>query len=393
MLCQLFATSSDAFQGRTRSLLVSGYLLAGLSIASPVWAAAPEGSYRGHAYGTFASSNAGPVAATLGRSAFQPCGCRGTGGQVLQNSIGSLSAGQNGRVLRLDGVVTTVFTDELANQAVVTNTSKVERPNLFNGRIQAKRAKAVANVVATTADIDTDAEGTGFVGLRINGQPISDTVAPNTDVALPGIGTVTVKRVKRAGNSTFQVITVEALVVKVEEENNFDLPVGSEIIVGHARAGFSRTVPEVVFGGSAYAAEGNTKIGERLASKIGKAAAVYIGCEGTAGKTNTNNIEELDVEKVMAFGSGKTTAFGGNTPTGRVAKATAKVEDVSLLIGAVTADAVTAVAQETIKNGVKTRSAKGSGFVGLKVNGVSMPAPNSAEYCRPAAQVRPRRAQ
>ena len=279
------------------------------------------------------------------------------------------------RVLRLDGVVTTVFTDELANQAVVTNTSKVERPNLFNGRIQAKRAKAVANVVATTADIDTDAEGTGFVGLRINGQPISDSVAPNTNVALPGIGTVIVKRVKRDGNSTFQVITVEALVVKVEEENNFDLPVGSEIIVGHARAGYSRTVPEVVFGGSAYAAEGNTKIGERLASKIGKAAAVYIGCEGTAGKTNTNNIEELDVEKVMAFGSGKTTAFGGNTSTGRVAKATAKVEDVSLLIGAVTADAVTAVAQETIKNGVKTRSAKGSGFVGLKVNGVSMPVP------------------
>ena len=375
MLCQLFAASSDAFQGRTRSLLVSGYLLAGLSIASPVWAAAPEGSYRGHAYGTFANSKAGPVAATLGRSAFQPCGCRGTDGQVLQNSIASLSAGQNGRVLRLDGVVTTVFTDELANQAVVTNTSRVERPNLFDGRILAKRVKAAANVVATTADIDTDAEGTSFVGLRINGQPISDTVAPNTNVALPGIGTVIVKRVKRGGNSTFQVITVEALVVKVEEENNFDLPVGSEIIVGHARAGFSRTVPEVVFGGSAYAAEGNTKIGERLASKIGKAAAVYIGCEGTAGKTNTNNIEELDVEKVMAFGSGKTTAFGGNTSTGRVAKATAKVEDVSLLIGAVTADAVTAVAQETIKNGVKTRSTKGSGFVGLRVNGVSMPVP------------------
>ena len=159
MLRQLFAASSGAFQSRPRSLVVSGCLLAGLSIASPVWAAAPEGSYRGHAYGTFASSNAGPVAATLGKSALQPCGCRGTGGQVVQNSIGSLSAGQNGRGLRLDGVVNTVFTDELANQAVVTNTSKVERPNMFNGRLQADRVKAGANVVATLTDIDTDADG------------------------------------------------------------------------------------------------------------------------------------------------------------------------------------------------------------------------------------------
>ena len=371
MLRQLFAASSDAFPSRT--LLVSGYLLAGLSIASPVWAAAPEGSYRGHAYGTFASSDAGPVAATLGRSAFQPCGCRGTNGQVFQNRIASMSAGQNGKVLRLDGVVTTVFTDELANKAVVTNTSRVERPSLFDGRISADRIRAGANVVATIADIDTDADGTRYVGLRIDGRPIGDGVAPNTTFALPGIGSVIVKRVKRGGGANFKIITVEALVVKVEEENDFDLPIGVEIIVGHATAGFSRTVPEVVFGGSAYAATGNAKVGDRLANQIGRAANIYVGCEGTNGKTKSNNITELDVGKVLSFGSGRTTAFGGNTPGGKVSKTTAKVEDVSLLNGAVTANAVTAVAQEKMKNGVKTRSTQGSGFVGLRVNGVSQP--------------------
>ena len=374
MLRQLFAASSDAFQSRTRSLLVSGCLLAGLSIASPVWAAAPEGSYRGHAYGTFASANTGPVATTLGKSALQPCGCRGTNGQVLQNSIGRLSAGANGKVLHLDGIVNTVFTNELANQALVTNTSKVERPNMFQGRIRADRVKTGANVVATITDIDTDAQGTRFVGLKVDGEPVRDDVTANTRFELPGIGSVIVKRVRRGGDQNFQFITVDALVVKVEEENDFDLPIGAEIIVGHSTAGYSRTVPEVVFGGNAYATEGSAKMGDNLAGQIGRAANVYLGCEGTNGKTKSNNVNETDVGNVLSIGSGKTTAFGSKTLSGKVAKTTAKVEDVSLLNGAVTADTVTAVAQETMKNGVKSRSAQGSGLVGLRVNGVRLPA-------------------
>jgi hypothetical protein len=245
---------------------------------------------------------------------------------------------------------------------------------MFQGRIRADRVKAGANIVATTADIDSDAEGTRFVGLRIEGQPIRDSVEANTRIPLPGIGSVIVKRVKRGGNLNFQFITVEALVVKVEEENDFDLPIGAEIIVGHATAGYSRTVPEVVFGGNAYAAEGSAKMGDNLAGQIGRAANIYIGCEGTNGKTNSNNVNELDVGNVVSLGSGKTTAFGSKTPSGRMAKTTAKVEDVSLLNGAVTADAVTAVAQETMKNGVKSRSTQGSGIAGLRVNGVRLPA-------------------
>ena len=371
MFIRFFTASSKPSRWEARSLLVSGFLLAGLSFASPVWAAAPEGSYRGHAYGTFASADAGPIAATLGRSAFLPCGCRGTDGRILRNRIDSLSAGPNGRVLRLDAILTTAFTDELANEAVVRTTARVEGLNMFNGLIKANVIKAHANVSATTADIDTDSDGTHFVGLRVAGQVIDDNVAPNTKLELPGLGSVTINKITKAGGG--RLITVEALVVKVELENDFDLPIGVEIIVAHAKAGFSRSVPEVVFGGQAYAVEANARIGEGLANRIGKAAAIYLGCEGTAGKTKSNNIADLGVGKILSLGTGRTTAFGGTTPSGKVAKTTAKVEDVSLLNGAVSADAVTAVAQETIKNGIKTRSTQGSRFVGLRVNGLLMP--------------------
>ncbi len=77
----------------------------------------------------------------------------------------------------------------------------------------------------------------------------------------------------------------------------------------------------------------------------------------------------------MSLGTGKTTGFGGRVPgLGMVAKSTAKVENVSLLNGVVTADVVTAVAQETVNNtGSNTRSTQGSSLVGLRVGGVLQP--------------------
>jgi hypothetical protein len=373
MLRRMFAVSSHPFYGRVRWLLVSGALLAGAFSTSPVLAAPPEGSYRGNAWGTFASADAGQVAATLGRSALVTCGCRGTDGRVVSNRVDSISAGRNGRVLTLDVVVATAFTDELANQAVIRTTARAEGLNMFKGLIKAEAIKVRANATATATDIDTNATGTHFVGLRVAGHLVEDSVAPNTKFALPGIGSVTVNKITRESGSGFRIITIEGLVVKIEAENDFNLPVGVEIIVAHARAGFTRKVPEVVVGGSAWATQANATIGDVLANRIGRAALVTVGCEGTHGRIKSNNIAELDVGRVLSLGTGKTTGFGDKTATGSIVKTTAKVQDVLLLNGAVRADAVIAVAQESVSGGSKTRSTQGSGFVKLRVNGVLQP--------------------
>ena len=161
--------------------------------------------------------------------------------------------------------------------------------------------------------------------------------------------------------------------MRVEVDNDFDLPVGARIIVAHAQAGFSRKVHDVVVGGGAWAAEGEGKIGNQLANRIGKSSLIHIDCEGTNGKTKSSNITELGVGSILSLGTGVTTAFGGKKPSGTVAKTTATVEDVMLLKGAVRADAVTAVAQERIYNGSKFRSTQGSSLVGVRVLGVLQP--------------------
>lgn len=330
-----------------------------------------KGSFRGGAYGTYANAKAGPVAATLGRSAVQPCPCRGTDGKTLSNTVESLSAGENGRVLKANVTRSTVLADKTASSAKATNTSTVAGLNALDGLITARAINAVANTSANATTINTNVKGSGFVDLRIAGKPIEGDVAANTRVALPGLGHVVLKRTVESGDGkSLGQIRVDMITIVVTRENDFDLPVGSRIVVAHAKSGFSRVQPNAVVSGRAYAATANAKIGNVLQNGIGKAAVIHMSCEGTGGKTRTNNIEALNVGNILFVGTGVTTAFGGKTSSGTVAKMTATVEDASLLDGLISADAIKAVARDTFKEGKRYSSTQGSHFVNLRVAGV-----------------------
>jgi hypothetical protein len=334
-----------------------------------------KGSFRGQAYATFANAEAGPVATQLGRSAFQPCPCRGTGGQTLSNTVDSVKAGDQGKTLTANGTLSTVFTEKTSSSARVMNTSTVTGLNAFDGAITADVIKAVANTSANATTINSTPTGSVFSNLKIAGQTFGADVAANTRVNLPGVGYVLLKSVKKDGNGkSLSKITVDMLTVVVTQTNDFDLPVGSRIVVAQAVSGFSRSEPTVIVGGQAYAATALTTTND-IKNRVGKAAFVVIGCEGTNGKTRTNNVNTLDVGDVLSSGTGKTTAFGGPTTSGTVAKTTASVQNVNLLGSLIVADTVTAVAQDTFKNGERFSSAQGTQFAGLKVAGVAVSVP------------------
>jgi hypothetical protein len=371
--------------GRRRFVALVAGALAGLAVAlgagaAPASAAGLKGSFHGNAYGTAANAKAGPVAATLGRNAFLPCPCRGTNGKVLSNTIENLAAGDGGKVLKADELRSTVFTERTATTARVRDTSTVSGLNMFGGLITATAVKAVATVSANTSTIAGSPDGSTFLDLRIGGKAIGADVKPNTTIGLPGIGSVVLKKVRRGGGGTSKgSILVEMLTVNVTRANSFGLPVGARIVVAHARSEFDRAVAATVVAGLAYATEANAAIGNDLQNRIGRAALVTMGCEGTGGETLTNNISSLSVGTVLALGSGTTTAFGGPSGGGTLAKTTAEVQSASLLDGLVTAAVIKAVAQETFKGGKRTRS-PGFSFVGLKVAGVPVPldvAPNT----------------
>jgi hypothetical protein len=368
-----------------RWTVLFGGLLVGITIIVAIGATRGEaqetllkGSFRGNAYGTHANAEAGPIAAELGRTAYQPCPCNGTGGKTRSNVVDSLSVGSGGDVLSSGVVRSTVFTDKTATSATVRNTSTVAGLNLLDGLITADAVKARANTLADASKITSNPNGSSFVNLRIDGEPVVQ-VQPNTTIDLPGVGSVTLKKTTKTGNGTsVSGIAVEMVVVQVDTANDLGLPVGAKIVVGHAKSGFTRAQLNAVVGGQAYAATANSTIGNDLRNRIGKAAYIVLGCEGTRGMTRTNNVEALSVDDVLRLGTGETTAFGGHTDSGTVAKTTSRVQDVKLLkvglVWLISADTITAVAQETFENGQTSRSTEGTQFANLRVGGVAVEA-------------------
>jgi hypothetical protein len=345
-------------------------VLAFLEPLAAARAADLEGSFRGGAFAVSANAKVGPIDVVLGRAASQSCPCEGTNGKVRTNVVEGLSAGPGGDVATLGVMRATAFADKTASAAVVRTSARVADVDLLDGMIRADAVRAVAEVEASSSRIERSAGASEFANLRVLGNIVSADVEPNSRIRLPGVGSVILKHVKPYGNAREGGLTVEMIVVRVSEANRFGLPIGSEIVVGRARAGFDRDPVEVVVGGTAYLTQANAEVGENLQNRIGRAALVHIGCEGTKGEVRKRNIAGLDVGRILTIGAGTTTAFGGPTGTGTVARATAEVEGVRLLGGLVRIGAVRAVATDRLRSGVRTSSADGTRIIDLRIAGI-----------------------
>jgi hypothetical protein len=329
------------------------------------------GAFRGNAYATYANVKAGPIATSLARGAFQGCPCEGTNGKTLTNEVDALSAANN--ALTATSTVATAFTTKTATTAEIQNTATIKGMVALGGLITADAVSSVATISATAKAITPSSDGSAFQNLTIAGQSIPSNVAPNTVVPLPGVGSVTLNKVQTSG--TFKrggTLLVEMIAVDVSVANNLGIPVGSKIVLAHAFAGFNRSQPDTVYDGHAFVAQAIGKSGDDLKNKIGTSANVFIDCNGTGGKTKTDSIAATD-NGVVGVSGGETTAFAAPEGDADVAQTTATASDLKLLGGIITVDAIQAVAQSSLKDGIATGSADGSGFSGLTIAGVTIP--------------------
>jgi hypothetical protein len=363
-------TATEKLQRHGKTLALIGSIFALLVAAGPAQAQGMPGAFQGSVYATYANVKAGPIAASLGRSAFLSCACEGTNGQTLTSEIDNLAAGN---VLTAGVTTGSIFTQRTDTTATVQNSAGVTGLNIMGGMITADALTVTATVTATANSVTPTSSAT-LANLVVAGQQIPVNVPANTVIPLPGIGSVTLNKVTLQGMFRHSgTVSVDFLAIDVKVKNNFGLKVGAQIIVGHAAAGFDRNAPADVFDGQAYAAEGNAALGDVLNNKIGKAAAVGIPCQGTHRKTRQNSIAGQNIAGVLVMGDGLTTAFGGNENGADVARTTAQIASINLLGGIVSVDAIQAVAQSSVTNGVTTISTDGSGFTGLTVAGVTIP--------------------
>jgi hypothetical protein len=336
----------------------------------PAHAAGIQGFFEGQSFGSRIHLNVGPVNDEVGKTALLPCPCLGTNGSTLKIEV----AGVNAAPVLTTGVIkTTTTTNKGASEWKMAQTAEIAGVKLFNNLITADlllaSAKAVANAT-TTASSDG---GSKFVGLKVNGKTILNP-AINARIDLHGIGYVVLNERTFKGNGKgTSHIHITLIHVYVTTQNVFGLPVGAEVIVSDASAGFVRSAMRHRFGGVAYVSDAtSTALG--IVTKLGKVAPVWVPCNGTGKKPRTNTIDSLKVKNLLSAGTGNVTA--GTTVSGSNATVTttSAVEKLNVLKGLVTADAISAVSKTSLTNGQVSHSTDGSKIVNLRILGLPVQA-------------------
>ena len=202
---------------------IAGVLLVALTVNMPASRAQSSNSAGGNAYGVFVQT----ATASLVRSPFATMDPTGMGDAAAAavNVAGVLAAESLGSV-------TTGVVGE--NAASAQSGSTLQNVNMLGGLITAQLVSGQSSSASNGSIASSDANGSTLAGLVISGVAVADgTPAPNSQIALPGVGTVTLnEQISRGNGQTASGLTVNMIHVRLK--NALTGAQTGEIIVGAA---------------------------------------------------------------------------------------------------------------------------------------------------------------
>jgi hypothetical protein len=340
-------------------------------VCSSMAFAATETGYSGKAYGTAVKVAPGVTSITSGMTAVSEL-CTEATGVTNTNSV----AGVTLPPLAVTGVVdTSVASVAQTGSTASVSKSTVAGVNLLGGLVTADAVTAESSAIDTAGVFSTSSNGTIFANLKVLGILLPINVAPNTRIILPGIGEVVLNQQISQVTATAAELTINMIHIRINQVNTLGLPVGTDLIVAHAK---SSTLTNVgLLDGFAY--------GSALSAGIvhaGRSAYITLPCSGTTnGEVESNDVAGVSVPGILTLGAVHTTAQGSETTTGSSGETTAKVAGTNLVAGLLTADVIMADATVSTDGTTITLGDAGSLFLNLAIAGHpeigSNPPPNT----------------
>jgi hypothetical protein len=373
-------TMSDHATRRSGRRIVAPVVLAALLVvALPAAGASAAGAsgtgqvsktiYRGSAWGTSLKQHQG---IRSGHSAPATLSCLTVPGQTYRNTVASVHTPQNvfhtGVVLNKAQSLPVVDGKETAQ-----STSIIHDVSMLQGLIHAQTIKAVTATSRKNGAYSFSTEGSQFGQLTINGQTMNQP-AQHQVIELPGLGKVTLfdnGHFAHDGNATSYV---NMMLVEILHPNDQGVPVGTKIVIGHARAGLGRSAGPL--GGRAWGSR--VAVGHTLES--GPSFTMYLPCPGTNGKLLKQSGAATNLPAPIDLGTVTNTAKGTVGQLVSTGETTSQIADVDLGDGQITADLIKADAKIQRSGGQVTIDTTGSHFGSLFIGGqgqAASPDPNT----------------
>jgi hypothetical protein len=183
-------------------------LLGALTLNMPASRAQVSNSVSGDAFGAFVQT----ATASLARSPLATLDPTGMGDAVAAavNVAGVLAAES------LNSVTTGVVGE---NAASAQSGSTLQNVNILAGLITAQLLSGQSSSASNGSAASSNAAGSTVAGLLVGGMAIADgTPAPNSQIALPGVGTVTLnEQIPRGNGRTTSGLTVNMIHVRLKD--------------------------------------------------------------------------------------------------------------------------------------------------------------------------------
>lgn len=273
----------------------------------------------------------------------------------------------------------------------VQETSRIANVSLLNGMITATTVEAKAHMTLTSAGFNNHLNppdgttGSTLVDLTINGQAISADAPPNTTIQLPnGLGRVVLNEQisfgSKFGYPQASGIKVNALHVYVDNFFGYS----GDFVVAHAETRLSPSPAGLI--GFAYLSKVTGAVGSVITSKSGPQNIVNMPCPGTNGadKTSISAGVSIPAPSGAAFSNLVSTATSTSTVNGKIFKdgnGVAKsayteskelIQNVSLLGGRITADAIFSDSRTDGSTAGVTSFDNGSYLANVRVDGITL---------------------
>lgn len=341
------------------------------SFATPTTSGALPGVVNGLAFAGNLQVPAGSGIASGGPLFPVSLGCNISNNTVSVNAASM----QLGSFASSGSLTDTVISNHTATTASANASSTVQSVNILSSLITADTVTAAATSSANATSASSIA-GATFVNLVVAGTSTSANPAPNTTIALSGLGSIVLnERPRPVGGVNHTNIFVNAIDVHVTQTNSYGLPIGTHIVIAHAESSFDRTTVLAFVTATAYGVQGVAKSGSSFVNS-GPWAFATIGCAGGSSKVSKVGVT---LAGVGSTGTVTDMASGKITSSGLSANSSSNVQTVNLLNAMITTDVVATAAQAAFSNGSGSASATTT-LTNTKVSGVSLsanPAPNT----------------
>jgi hypothetical protein len=255
----------------------------------------------------------------------------------------------------------------------VQTSEDIHNFSILGGEITANDIHALVTSTTSLAGASST-NSTTFSGLMVAGTPENSKPAPNTTLALPGLGSVILNEQSGPFNgSNTTSIGVVAMDVHITSSNSFGIATGTRIVIAYAQSAIAPSaVSATAYGLYGLGLGGSTP-------NIGPGAVAEVSCKGGSSSVSSGGITS---SAIGSTGTESSSASGQITSSAANATSQNSISNLNLLSGIVSANKVTTLANAAWNSSGSSSRSGSATFQNASVAGTPLPtnpAPNTRE--------------